>query len=61
MENLKYEQTFENKYSGPKKLLFATYLMKGVVESTSFSVLFVSLLLIRENWVKDRINDNISS
>ena len=29
MENLKYEQTFENKYSGPKKLLFVAYLMGG--------------------------------
>ena len=48
MENLKYKQTFENNYSGPKKLLFVAYLMKGVVESTSFSVLFVSLLLIRK-------------
>ena len=61
MENLKYEQTFENRYSGPKKLLFVAYLLKGAVESTSFSVLFVSLLLIRENWVKDRIDENISS
>ena len=57
MENLKYEQTFENKYSGPKKLLFATYLMKGVVESTSFSVLFVSLLLIRKIGLENRTGD----
>ena len=61
MENLENKQTFKNTFFGPKKLLFVAYLMKGVVESTSFSVLFVSLLLIRENWVKDRINDNISS
>ena len=60
MDNLENKQTFKNTFSGPNKLLFVAYLM-GVVESTSFSVLFESLLLIRKIGLENRTVGDISS